>query len=266
MRIEQVPLYFMPGTAWVCLRELCGVDEQAVTGSGTLEALRLLDRLFVTDSETDTTPVKAKDLTIADRDRLLAAIYISTYGSHIEGTIHCKNCQIPFDMDFSLDELLTNLYSGINNLKVERDPAGYYILPEGPSFRLPTGEDERAIMGMSLNEAEQALLSRCTGKGKTEEDFSQIQQAMNDIAPVLDMELKAPCPECGQQNMVHFDIQYYLLNALHQGRHQLAFEVHRIASAYGWSLMEILNLPRSMRKTYVSIVESEMDSAKRSNI
>ena len=86
---------------------------------------------------------------------------------------------------------------------------------------------------------------------------------MEALAPVLDVDLDAHCPACNNDQAFHFDMEYYLLGALQQERNQVALEVHRLARAYGWRLKEILELPRSMRKTYVSLVESEIDAQRR---
>ncbi|MCK5545294.1 MAG: hypothetical protein KAI35_08750 [Desulfobulbaceae bacterium] len=261
MSIDHVPLNFLPGSTWASLRELCGHDEQSVGEAGTVEAIRLFDRLLVATSGTDMGPGKARVLTAADRDRLLAAIYIHTYGSRIAGTVHCNNCDAPFDIDFSLEKLLSHIYNGTNQTNVEKEHDGAFRLPDGHRFRLPTGEDECVILGMSPEEAERELLRRCALEGDPTGDTESLQRTMKDLAPLLDLDLEAHCPECKREQMVHFDIQHYLFSALRQEQKQLALEVHRLATAYGWSLNEILQLPRSSRRTYVALVESELDSS-----
>jgi len=261
MSIDQVPLNFLPDSTWASLRELCGHDEQSIAGTGTVGVICLLDRLLVATSGTDMGPGKARVLTAADRDRLLAAIYIRTYGSRIAGSVHCNNCDAPFDIDFSLEELLSHTYEGTNPINVEKEHDGALKLPDGRRFRLPTGEDECAVLGMSPEEAERELLKRCMLEGDQTRDTESLQRTMKDLAPLLDLDMEARCPECNTQQMVHFDIQHYLFSALRQEQKQLALEVHRLATAYGWSLNEILQLPRSSRRTYVALVESELDSS-----
>ena len=261
MYIDHVPLNFLPGSTWASLRELCGHDEQSVGEAGTVGAIRLLDRLLVSTSGTDMGPGKAGVLTAADRDRLLASIYVRIYGSRIETTVNCNNCDAQFDIDFSLEELVSHLYSGSTTIKVEKEPEGTFRLPDGYRFRLPTGEDECAVLGMSPEEAENELLKRCALEGDPIGDTESLQRTMNDLAPLLDLDLEARCPECNNKQMVHFDIQNYLFSALRQEQKQLALEVHRLATAYGWNLNEILQLSRSLRRSYVALVESERDSS-----
>ncbi len=114
---------------------------------------------------------------------------------------------------------------------------------------------------MSPEEAEGELLKRCVLEGDPTGDTESLQRTMKDLAPLLDLDLEAHCPECNTQQMVHFDMQHYLFSALRQEQKQLALEVHRLATAYRWSLNEILQLSRSLRRTYVALVESELDSS-----
>ena len=80
---------------------------------------------------------------------------------------------------------------------------------------------------------------------------------METIAPLVDLELDAQCPECGESQQVYFDLQYYLLSAIGRGRAQLMREIHTLASAYGWSLSDILGLPRSQRRILAGLVDEE---------
>lgn len=256
-------MHFLPGSPWVALRELCGSDEQSVSGTGTVDAIRLVDRLLVEEPGTHIGPGKAKKLTTADRDRLLAAIYAHTYGSQIKSTINCNNCKAPFDIDFSLEELVAHLYSSTGKVKVEKDGDGVFKLANGPTFRLPTGEDEYQVLGMPPEEAEAALLARCIKDGNSKGKQKKLQDTMKNLAPVVDMDMDAKCPQCQNKQQVHFDIQYYLLSTIIQECKQLTVEVHRLAYAYGWSLKEILHLPRSSRKAFVTLVEAEAGSLRR---
>jgi hypothetical protein len=132
------------------------------------------------------------------------------------------------------------------------------------------GRDEYAVAGLAAEEAERALLERCVvaaGEGGTAFDASgldasAVQEALEQLAPMLDLDLNARCPECGQDQSFHFNIQSYLLGALLGERRQLAAEVHRLAMAYGWSLHDILSLERAERRTFVALVETEMARAR----
>lgn len=271
--MQKVRLNFTPQSDWACLREISGREETAVAGTGTVDAIQLVDGVLVAVHNGELEPGRAAQLTAADRDRLLAAIYTAAFGARVAGTLCCRRCGELFDIDFSLEELTAHLWEndrepaskGLDE-PLEPLPDGLYALPDGTRFRLPTGEDECAVLGLPPVQARQALLTRCLTDGSThlepEDELSQaVQAAMTSLAPTLDLELDAACSECGELQPVHFDIQHYLLTSLLQERSQLAQEIHRLASAYGWSLNEILSLPRSRRRSLVDLIEAERSKA-----
>jgi len=238
------------------LRALCGFDEESIDGTDTLAAIRLLDRLLIEGPPGAIGPGSAAELVSADRDRLLAALYLRTYGSRIQGTVACVRCGEPFDLDFPLQQLLDTLPQP-GTAGPAHGGDGLFALPDGRRFRMPTGEDELAVWHLPPDQAEQALLARCVVEGDPSIDSQAFQEAMLQAAPLLDVEIDTRCPECGQEQSIHFDIQSYLLSALRSEQLARAQEVHRLATAYGWSLSDILSLPRSRRRTHVALIEAE---------
>ena len=116
---------------------------------------------------------------------------------------------------------------------------------------------------LPADEAERELLARCVVMGDPAQEPQAVQAAMMEVAPVVDLDLQVRCPECDHVQAVHFDIQTYLLSALSAERKQLAWEVHRLAVAYGWGLEEILSLPRGQRRMYVALIEAEAPRPRR---
>jgi hypothetical protein len=62
---------------------------------------------------------------------------------------------------------------------------------------------------------------------------------------------------CGTEQSVHFDIVSFFHAMLARERSLLLREVHRIATAYHWGYQEILRLPRSQRRAFVTLLEAE---------
>lgn len=247
----------LPGGMRVGLRELCGYDEEAVHGADTMSAVELLDRLLVDAPGATLHPGSAARLTAAERDRLLAIVYQHTYGPRIAGTLHCQQCGSAFDLDFALPALLADLASLPQTTGVQPGPAGTYLLPDGRRFRLPTAEDEFAVWHLPPDEAEKSLLARCVVEGDPAVAPQTLQAAMREAGPLLNTELEARCPECGQRQTLGFDLQSYLLSALRFERQQLTREVHRLALMYRWSRPDILGLTRSQRRALVALIEAE---------
>jgi hypothetical protein len=254
--VGRVELCYGTQRGCVWLRELRGYDEQKVNGTDTATVLALLEGLIEPRLETGAKADRALLLTAADRDRLLAHIYVLTYGPHVDSTAKCKCCGERFDLDFSLPALLSDL---------SEQPAGPYRLEadgtcqleEGRRFRLPTGQDELAVGDYQGRIAGQALLQRCMVEGDLGEGTATVEEAMDQVAPLVSLDIDGVCPQCGHGQQFSFDIQSYLLSALLQERHRLYHEIHMLARGYGWGLTEILSLPRTQRRTFVALLENE---------
>jgi hypothetical protein len=242
-----IPLRLTPGIGGVYLRSLSGADEMSVENTGTKNLISLLESMMQPGSSGN--KVHAAQIVTADRDRLLASLYISIYGNKIESTVNCTACGQKFDLDFLLDELLRHYQPA-----VAVSENGSYQLEPGISFRLPNGEDEMFINGFTGAEAEKQLLQRCLLEGNAETDNEKVQLKMAELAPVLSMEMQATCPECSNTQQVQFDMQSFFLTKLRQERPALIREIHNIASQYHWSQQEILSLPRNLRKQYAALI------------
>jgi hypothetical protein len=252
-----VQLAYDPNFRRVKLQELTGLDEQKIDGTDTTVAIRLLDRLMVEGSGWVPGSSQAASLPSADRDRLLACIYRNTYGPCISGTFTCASCDKVFDLDFDLTELQASLLPATATAPVKANGHLAFALADQRCFRLPTGEDELAVWHLPPDEALAELLQRCVLKGDPSADPQAVQAGMKAAAPLIDVDLNGKCPECGHHQAIHFDIQDYLLSALKTEKPRLIREIHRLATTYGWTLSEILNLPRSHRKAYVKLIEDD---------
>lgn len=256
--MERLALSDVKGARGACLREIRGADEQAVDATTTAAAIRLLDSLLVAESDADLTPGRASELTAGERDRLLGSVYRRIYGADVATTVPCAECEAPFDVDFRVDDLLERLDAARAGVEATRHEANEYALRNGVRVRLPTGQDELALLGRGPQEAREALLTRCTLEKEPSTHGDDLLSALEQLESVADVDIDVICPDCGQEQSVRFNLQSYLLTALREERRRLCREVHRLAAAYGWSLGEILGLTRSERRAYVALVESEM--------
>jgi len=244
---------------WACLCEITGRVEHAVGGTSVLDALELLDGVLVAMPGGAVGPGEATKLAAPDRDRLLAAVYTGTYGPRVESTVTCESCASPFDLDFSLDEFRQQIESSADANGITADTDGTFATPSGARFRFPTGADEIAAAGLPMTEAATALMRASIPDASDAPDaavaeFADVVQAgMNAVAPLLQAELGAVCPECGAHHEIWFDIQHYLLSSLLAEQPRLDREIHALATAYGWGLGEILDLPRRRRRALVAV-------------
>lgn len=253
----------LPRGSWALLRPLCGHDEAFVGDTGAMAAATLLDRLLVETPGTTVGPGKAWDLAVCDRDRLLGIIYLQYFGERIESTVPCESCTEPFELIFSLRDLMTRLDDKKLTDVKGPDANAVYTLADGQRFRLPNSADLHSVSRLGPDAVAEALLERCMVGSDPAVDCAAVHAAMEQVGPVLDTDLDAACPKCGAPQKVRFDIQAYLLRTLLHEKQFLIHEVHRIALAYGWSLDGILALSRADRRAYVRLIEASGGPRKR---
>lgn len=244
----KIPLKFTPNSTQIELGPVTGNSEIVLHKNTTENLLRFLDVLIVPKNGEK---IGAKDLVIADRDYIIAILYIDIFGEKIDSTINCKKCNEKFDLDFSLKQILAH-YHPKTSLKAQK---GIYKINGSTEFRLPTGANELEIEGLSKTHAEKYLMEACVIKGVNNPE--NVSKIMEEIAPVLNIDMQAICPECHSEQTVKFDLQTFFITKFLQERPILFTEIHAIASNYHWSKNEILSLPRSQRKQFVSLIRNK---------
>jgi len=224
-------------------------------GIGTAPSMALLPLLLAAFPEI--TPEQLPNLTIGARDSLLLTQREWLFGSRLEGVVSCPNCGEKLEFSLLVDELRADSGEGLD------------LNPRAPIFvkaagvmvevQIPTIDDAAKVA--SLEE----LLERCVRKvSKSGEDLTtaELSQGVIDAIsrkivkadPQADIRLSMECPACEHRWMATFDIVTYLWSEIHSWAQRMLFEVHQLASAYGWSEQEILALSPTRRQTYLSMI------------
>jgi hypothetical protein len=224
------------------LREPTGADELAIDDIGTAAAIALIDRSLVSQGPGTLTPGHAARLAAADRDQVLVRLHDLCFGDRIANSLHCPACARPFDFSFSLSALAAHVHDAA-------EPA--------PSLRLPSGADELEVAALDPAEAETALARRCLGDDADTAAIACFGDRLARAAPIISLDLDAPCPECGCVLKAPFDLQGFFLARLRAARASLLREVHKLASHYHWSAAEILALPRGVRRSFVALIDAD---------
>ena len=81
-----------------------------------------------------------------------------------------------------------------------------------------------------------------------------ITQAMLQADPQALIELQLNCPNCGHTWTALFDIANFLWRELDAWARRTLRDVHKLASAYGWSETQILALSPTRRRLYLELV------------
>jgi len=240
------------------LREPCARDELTSSGAGPTALTAWLAGLLEAQQETELSKEYVWSLSLADRDRLAAATHALCFGDRVASTVVCATCSQPFELGFSLADLLQALEpEPATHLASGPDGRGVYGLADGREFRLPSAADERALAGLASDAAAKELARRCVVSGDASQNPDALERAMNALAPLIDLDLTGICALCGAEQKVHFDMVSFFQSSLASERRLLIREIHRLAAVYHWSWAEIIALPRSMRQAHVALIESE---------
>jgi hypothetical protein len=253
-------LHHPPGPGAVHLGPLTGAAELAVSGNGPVDAIAVLNACLLDLPGMSVGPGGAASLSTSDRDRLTAQLYRRLYGNEVSGMSTCNACAKKFDFDFTLDALLDTVAPEPAVL----DDAGWYL--EGRTrFRLPTGADELAVVGLRAARAAEVIALRCAPDADPK-DRARIEDRMARIAPLVDLTLAALCPECGHDNPMTFAVERYFLSRLMGERPRLMRQIHLIAATYHWSLAEITGLTRDLREQLVDQIGHERQASQRRTV
>jgi len=86
------------------------------------------------------------------------------------------------------------------------------------------------------------------------EVVSEVGRALAEADPLAEIELTATCAACGGSWNTVLDISDFVWQELRQWGRRLLWEVHVLASAYGWPEREILSVPSRRRQAYLGLV------------
>jgi hypothetical protein len=242
-------LHHPPGPGQALLAQMTGRAELAVTGTSARDAIALVDACLETLPGTVLAPGRAAEMSVSDRDRLMAALYRAIFGDRITGNALCARCDERFDFDFALGDLL----GALSPSRDAPDDEGWYH--EGTvRFRVPTGVDELAAAGQGAARAADIIALRCAPDARDDDQRSAVEARMAEVAPLIDLTLNATCPDCDHSNPMAFRAERYLLTTLLNQRHAVLRDVHLLAAQYRWSFAEITGLPRDTRQALVAQV------------
>src|SRR6185295_7978853 len=200
------------------------------------------------------TPDTIRRLTVGDRDFLMLELRKMTLGKKVNATLICPNpdCGQKMDIAFSLDEL-----------PVKTHPLQSVYRFESWQFRLPQGSDQEALANLGDGRDESRtmvhfLLSRCLVnadrddvKSLPESAVAALESAMERVAPKVEFQMDAACPECAHEFTSAFDPASFFLDELLRSRSGFDREIHLLSFHYHWPLGDILALTRGRRHRYL---------------
>lgn len=270
----------------VVLKPLTGREEILLAEHGRRESASLVTKVLshclerignITSISEDLT----RNLLVADRHYLLLKLRELTFGPRVQATLSCPwpDCGEKVDIDFSLADLPITASEKKGPRYKIRLSEEMAVKEGGVCFqevllRLPTGADQEIVSPLlATNEAQafDLLLERCIisigPKEQTQNRIKklspaarkEIENAMEALAPKVELELGADCLECGREFVAPFDPQDFFFGELRTSRDLLYREVHYLAYHYHWSESEIMEMPKTRRQDYIAILADEIE-------
>lgn len=262
------------GSRYVTVREPTGREELDLAVGHPVTQAEALSRLVLPHSQS-----RVLALSLAERDRIFAALYQFCFGDYVESVLNCNLCHKAYEFGFSLGEFVSEFdaptgersaSAGPHEAPDARDPAplsplpvadahGVFTLKPGVRFRLPRVDDEILLAELDENLLQSTLLARCLVEGDAERDGDAVEAQMERLAPLLRRALDSECPHCSAAQTVEFDLVSYVQRCFERERALLTREIHCLASAYRFGYDEILSMPRRLRQEMVQLLLAQRD-------
>ena len=202
-------------------------------------------------------------LSIGERDRRLLSLREALFGPSVTSVVSCAHCREPLELELSTSDLRLPQPSDDTPASLVFTRSDLQV-----SLRLPNSRDlESASTASSVEEGANALLRLCvvsTQRGTDEvpidplppELAEEAAQVLAAADPQIDLTLSVTCPACATSSTAPFDIVSFLWTELESWSSRLLWEVHTLASTYGWSEQQVLSLSPLRRGEYLHRVLS----------
>ncbi len=185
-------------------------------------------------------------LPLGTRDRALLAARASLGRGTLEVLHPCRACGATCEIDLSA---LSELRPAPDGLDVELGARVVHV-------RAPSTLDLEAIANTTdVVRARVALVRRCTASELDDAETERVAAALESLDPLLDVELDLACPECGHRERPTLDLAEIVFLELADYGRRIFHDVHALASAYGWSERDILELGPVRRAIYLRMID-----------
>lgn len=200
------------------------------------------------------------NVSIGERDGCLLRLRDEVFGCDLEGTTVCPMCGERLYLTFGSEAIRAQVRqasTGKSSLRLEA--FGYEL-----DYRLPTSADLIEVAAAADSDGREVLLRRCvtaSREGATidpvslpKQIISAVTERMAQADPHAEIRIDLTCPVCPHRWSTIFDILSYLWSEIDDWAQRLLWEVHALASAYGWSESEIIAMSASRRHLYLGMV------------
>jgi len=192
------------------------------------------------------------DWPLGTRNRALLDLHAGWFAPQLEAWTTCPQCgeKVEFEVQ---------VYSLVESAP-ERQPETVKVGDQ--VFRLPTSRDLAQVATASdEHSAAIHLLDRCRlgstdSPAWTDEVLETVGESLALADPLAETRLALTCPACDCSWDESIDIASFIWAELEVRARRLLWEVHSLASAYGWSESEALALTPARRALYLEMVRA----------
>jgi hypothetical protein len=193
------------------------------------------------------------DWPLGRRNHALLELHTSWFGPRLGGWTSCPACgeKVEFELDARQLAAPSDAWHPQESVNVGEH-----------AFRLPTSRDLAHVAAADDGApASIGLLERCRiGGPQNREWTSEMLEAIEDrlvsADPLAEIRLALSCPSCGRGWDDTLNIERFLWAEVEALARRVLWEVHTLASAYGWSESETLALSAARRTMYLQMVHS----------
>jgi hypothetical protein len=194
---------------------------------------------------------QAAAVDVGTRDVLLARLFRLVADDQVPACADCPSCgaalEVPVDV------------AAVATLPVHGPGERLSVLVDGTevSFRLPTTADLITLGGCPPDQARAALLAACLGTEPettpTAATEAAVETAMEQTAPAGAIDLLVRCPACGLDSSLPLDMPVLLWAEIEAQASALMRDVHELATSYGWTEADVLDLSPRRRAVYLDL-------------
>jgi hypothetical protein len=199
-------------------------------------------------------PASLADWTLGRRNKALIELHCSFFDPTLGGWTTCAGCEEKMEFEINGGALVNESVDALNLAQ------GFTFKDQ--CFRLPTSRDlAKAAQQKDAEAAAICLMERCRTNVEgpvqwTQEDVEQVGEKMAVADPLAEIRIALSCPSCGRESTETLEIISFIWSAIEARAKRLVWEVHAIASMYGWTEKEVLSLSPARRALYMEMVQA----------
>lgn len=245
------------------MRNLDANDMLSVWEQGLNQPLPQKALILLVAAHPEMQPDTLMKLSIGQRDRYLLQLRERLFGQQLLNTAVCPACSERIEWENSVADLL------VSSLENSEDNDAFHIDVDGYTlhFRLLNSLDIAAVVNSEAEKTPQHLLSRCLLKAEhagadttidqlPDAVLQKLSQQMEVLDPQAEIRINLNCPACAHRWDVLFDITRFLWSEINDWAESMLQTVHKLATGYGWSERDILNLNPVRRQLYLGMLGS----------